>query len=89
MIQDGQVPIGLYGKTQHVRQRAKPSVKFLISITNCGAAIYIGWRTKLPCNEFQRHSFAHHFFAARTPRTPLLPPEVRRERSRIHIFELA
>jgi len=39
MIQDGQVPIGLHGKTQSVWHRAKSSVKFLIGIINRGAAV--------------------------------------------------
>src|ERR1700694_1052658 len=39
MIQNGQVPIGLHSKTQHMRHRAKPPVKFLVGIVNRGAAI--------------------------------------------------
>ncbi len=39
MIQDGQVRIGLHGKTQSVWHGAKSSVKFLIGIINRGAAV--------------------------------------------------
>src|SRR6266852_4060179 len=61
MIQDRQISVGLYRKTQSVRQRAKPLVQFLISIINRSAAIQIGWRTKLLSDGRQRRTLAHYF----------------------------
>src|SRR5229473_6433235 len=83
MIQDGQISVGLYRKTQSVRQRAKPPVQFLVGVINRSAAVQIGRRTKLLRDRSQRHAFAHHFFAGPAPRPTLLPREMRRERSRI------
>ena len=89
MIQDGQISVGLYRKTQSVRQRAKPAVEFGIGIINRSAAIQIGRCAKLLRDRSQRHSFAHHFFAISSPRPALLPREVWRERSWIHVSKLA
>ena len=89
MIQNGKVSVGLYGKTQGVGQLAKPSVKFLIGIIDCGAAVYVSWSAKLLRNRPQRHSFANHLLAGRTPRAALFPRKMRRESGGVHVFELA
>src|SRR5260370_16613311 len=89
MLQDGQIPVGLHGKTQSVRQRAKPFVQFLVGAINCSAAIHIGWRAKLLRNRIQRHSLTNYFFPARAPLSAFHRREMRRESSRIHEFNFA
>src|SRR5260370_9092076 len=86
MIQDGQMSIGLYGETQSVRDRAKPLVQLPAGVIDCRAAIDVRWRAKFLRHGIQRHSLAHHFFAARTACSALLPLKMRRERSGIHVF---
>src|SRR5260370_13167609 len=73
MLQDGQIPVGLYGKTQGVRQRAKALVQFLVGTFNCRTTIHIRWRTELLRNRIQRNSFAHHYLAAAPAPLPLFP----------------
>src|SRR5258708_27231168 len=89
MLQDGQIPVGLYGKAQSVRQCGESLVQFLIGAINRSAAIHVRWRTKFVRDRIQRHSFAHHFVHARDPRTVLLPFEVWREGSWVYVFEFA
>src|SRR5258708_19797379 len=89
MLQDGQIPVGLYGKAQSVRQCGESLVQLLIGAINRSAAIHVRWRTKFVRDRIQRHSFAHHFVTARAPRTVLLPFEVWRERSWIYVLEFA
>src|SRR5258708_5505701 len=89
MLQDGQIPVGLYGKAQSVRQCGESLVQFLIGAINRSAAIHVRWRTKFVRDRIQRHSFAHHFVPAPAPSTVLLTVEVGRERSCFYVFGFA
>src|SRR5258708_12524124 len=47
MIQYRQISVGLYRKTQSVRQRTNPLVQFLVGVTNRTPPIQIARRPKL------------------------------------------
>ncbi len=89
VFQDGQIPIGLYRKTQRVRQCAKSLVQFPVGIINRSAAVCVSRRAKFLRHRFQRHPLAHYFFAAHVPRPAFGPRKMRRESRRVHVFYFA
>jgi hypothetical protein len=86
MIQNGKISVGLYGKTQSVGQRTKPSVELFVRVIDGGTAVQVGWSAHLSRNRTQRHPFAEHFLAGCTARPAFFPCEMGRERDRVHVF---
>src|SRR5260370_42426397 len=72
-----------------MRHRAKAAVQLVISVFNRRLAVQISRRPNFFTNRPQRDFFAKHLFDEGASRLALLPREVRRERSRIDIFEFA
>src|SRR5260370_893683 len=89
MLQDGQISVGLYSKTQSVRQLAKALMQLLVGTFDCSTAIHICWRAKFLWNRIQRHSLAYDFLRASTAPSALSPFEVWREGSWVYVFEFA
>src|SRR6266699_2475614 len=87
MIQDGEISVGLYGKAQSVRHRAKATVQLVISVFNRRLAVHISRRPYFFTNRPQRDSFAKYLFDEGASRLALLPREVRREGSWIRSEE--
>src|SRR5437762_2860504 len=64
MLQDRQIAVGLYGKTQGVGNISEPGVQFAIGVVNRGPAVDIGWRANFSRDVLQRYAVADHHFGA-------------------------
>src|SRR6266568_188334 len=72
-----------------MRHLTKAAVQLVKSVFNRRSAVQISRRPYFFSNRPQRNSFAKHLFDEGASRPALLPREVRREGSRIDIFEFA